>query len=247
VDGELGNDERQELLSAYALDALDEDDRLAVEELLATDPAAREEVRRQREVATLLGLADATAPPELWARIAASIEGTTTSRTEAPEAGRARRARRQPTWLLPSGIAAAVLLIAGLLAVIGLDHHRDGSAGPAVASDGVQQLFARAAADPQSRMATLASGDGVLTVRAVVQPDGTGYLAAQSLPALAGGDYQLWGVIGGRAVSLGVLGGRPGWVAFMAAGDVQALAITQERLGGVTASQRTPIVAGPLT
>ena len=65
----------EELLGAYALDAVDDDERRIVEDYLATNPRARAEVQQHREVATMLAFTGAPAPEGLWDRIAASIEG----------------------------------------------------------------------------------------------------------------------------------------------------------------------------
>ena len=70
--------EIEELLGAYALDAVDEDERREVEEHLATCPRCRGEVAAHREVAAMLGNATgegpAVAPENLWDRIAASLQ-----------------------------------------------------------------------------------------------------------------------------------------------------------------------------
>ena len=72
---------------------------------------------------------------------------------------------------------------------------------------------------------------------AVVLPDGTGYLTSQ-LPRLpAGRTYQLWGVDNRNTISLGVMGRDPDVVAFQAAGHPAAIAVTEERAGGVPVTQ----------
>src|SRR5829696_5058624 len=74
-------EEIEELLGAYALDAVDPDEREIVEQYLATHPRARAEVSQHQEVATLLAFTGTTAPEGLWDRIAASLE------EQAPEPG----------------------------------------------------------------------------------------------------------------------------------------------------------------
>jgi hypothetical protein len=81
-----------------------------------------------------------------------------------------------------------------------------------------------------------------------VLPDGTGYVVKDNLPALGPArTYQLWAVVGGSKISVGVLGPDPGPSGFKAAGDVSALAITQEPAGGVVASDQSPIALGHLS
>lgn len=72
--GQPNHDELRELLGAYALDAVDADEAVAVEEHLAGCPQCRAEVEQHRSVAALLGNAGATAPAGLWDRIAASLD-----------------------------------------------------------------------------------------------------------------------------------------------------------------------------
>ncbi len=101
--------------------------------------------------------------------------------------------------------------------------------------------------DPHAVKAELdAFGESGVTGRAVLLPNGTGFLVAHELPALAdGGTYQLWGRTGdGPLISLGLLGGEPGTVAFQAGHDVDAIAVTAEQPGGVTTTQNLAVIAG---
>jgi anti-sigma-K factor RskA len=69
----------------------------------------------------------------------------------------------------------------------------------------------------------------------VLVPDGRGYLVTSDLPALSSDQtYQLWGVFGRRAISLGLLGRSPGQATFTSAGSKSptALALTVEPAGG---------------
>jgi anti-sigma factor RsiW len=66
--------EIQELLGAYALDAVDPDEAQEIERHLATCPRCRAEVIEHREVAGLLGYAGSDAPAGLWDRIVESLE-----------------------------------------------------------------------------------------------------------------------------------------------------------------------------
>jgi len=71
------DDAVRDLLAAYALDALDDEDRRAVERLLARDPAAAREVAGFQAVAAELGSAVETAPPpELRAEVLAAARRT---------------------------------------------------------------------------------------------------------------------------------------------------------------------------
>ena len=62
-----------ELLGAYALDAVDADERRRVDDYLEINPRASAEVQAHREVATMLAFTGMDAPDDLWGRIAGEI------------------------------------------------------------------------------------------------------------------------------------------------------------------------------
>ncbi|MDG1786151.1 MAG: hypothetical protein P8H61_09525, partial [Ilumatobacter sp.] len=57
-----------ELLGAYALDAVSPEEADRVEDYLAINPRAAAEVREHREVATMLAFTGMDAPEGLWSR-----------------------------------------------------------------------------------------------------------------------------------------------------------------------------------
>lgn len=245
-DREGGHSDVEELLGAYALDAVDDDERRLVEGYLATNPRARAEVQQHREVATMLAFTGAPAPPGLWDRIAASIEGQPPQ--PGPELARVlpmAPRRRRSLWVLAGGIAAAPAAVIGLLAAGYVDRGRQID-DLQTATATIDRVFEEALKDPAVRVLDLRSADGSVGARAAIKPDGTGFLAAQDLPELQGQDYQLWGVIGDNVISLGVLGSRPEVSTFTVAGDLKALAITKERPGGVEKTDQTPELQGEL-
>ena len=61
--------ELDEMLGAYALDAIDADERKAIESYLERSPRARAEVNAHHEVASFLGNIGGEAPRALWERI----------------------------------------------------------------------------------------------------------------------------------------------------------------------------------
>jgi anti-sigma-K factor RskA len=71
---EHDSNELDELLGAYALDALDEHERRRVDEYLAVNPRAAAEVAAHREVATMLAYTGTDAPAGLWERIASELD-----------------------------------------------------------------------------------------------------------------------------------------------------------------------------
>lgn len=70
----LSTPELEELIGAYALDAVDADERAAVERHLTECPRCRTELAGHLEVAALLGNTGSSAPDGVWARIVSSLE-----------------------------------------------------------------------------------------------------------------------------------------------------------------------------
>ncbi len=66
--------EIEELIGAYALDAVDDDERNAVEQHLAVCARCRAELVEHREVAALLAYEGAPAPSDVWDRIVVTLE-----------------------------------------------------------------------------------------------------------------------------------------------------------------------------
>ena len=67
----------------------------------------------------------------------------------------------------------------------------------------------------------------------VLLPDGSAFMLNTGLPRLASDrTYQLWGVVHGQTVSLGLLGSQPGDVAFpsIPSAPVRTFAVTDEVL-----------------
>ena len=147
-------DELEALLGAYALDAVDDDERREVEAYLAVDPRARAEVETHREVATLMAFGGAPAPEGLWDRIADSLEDRAPQ--PGPELARVlpvRRRRWSTAALIGVAAAAAVAAAAITVAVV-----RDPSPPPS-ALDSMAQVFDRAMSDPDSTRVVLSSED----------------------------------------------------------------------------------------
>ncbi|MEY3362408.1 MAG: hypothetical protein RL531_2127 [Actinomycetota bacterium] len=66
--------EIEELLGAFALDAVDAEEAEQIERYLEAHPEARDEVAQYRETASMLAFAGADAPSGLWHSIVASLE-----------------------------------------------------------------------------------------------------------------------------------------------------------------------------
>jgi hypothetical protein len=235
VRAEPTHEELQELLGAYALDAVPEDERVLLEAHLAGCPRCRAEVAEHRETAALMAGGGAAAPDGLWDRIADALEESPPA-LELERVRGDRRKDRPPRWLQAVAAAAAAVAIWALaLQVIDQDRRLDQLAA-GVEEAGLVRAANAALLDPQARRVVIASESGAVVVDAVVLPDGAGYLVRDNLRKLPNGRvYQLWALGRGDPISAGVLGGDPGIVAFSVDPGIQGLAVSEERSGGATA------------
>ena len=271
---ELTHSEAGELLGVYALDALDADERVAVEHHLAGCGLCRAEVAEHIEVAGLLSSGLASAPMAVWDRIATRAGGA----AAAPRPGhlpgpaprrRHRRSDGSPTpgpgerpragagssrgrGLRIGALVAAASVAASVIGVLGLRVVEDGRRIDEIASgahgDKLDRVIDAAIADPEAVKVEMRSPDGALFVDAWVLPDGRGYLARDNLPTLSPDrNYQMWAVVGENKISVGLLGSEPEPAAFVASGAITALAITEEDAGGVVLSLQQPVVVGAVS
>jgi anti-sigma-K factor RskA len=240
----VSHHEIEELLGAYALDAVDADEARQVEDHLRECPRCRAEVAAHREVASLL-ISSSTHPvPEgVWDRITAEL-GDTPPPVPIEVAFGRRPATPTTERPRPRGVlvglaaAAAVALIAALGAVL-VNQGDDG--------DPADHQLAALLAQPDTELVDLQTEDGEPGARALIGPDGEGVLVATDLPDLGTGQtYQLWGLPegGDEMVSLGVLGAEPERASFHVEGEISALAISREPGGGSTAPTTDPLVLG---
>lgn len=247
MDRELTPDEISELLAAYALDAVDDDERAEIDAYLDAHPDERAALADLRVTASMLAHTGGPPPDGVWERLETIISTTpppmrlvpppVLSPRSAPASDTARVDRR---WRWLAAAAAVVALVFG-----GLWLAARGGDGGGAATD-TAALAATAATAPGSRHATLTDSDGKALATAVVTTDGSGYLTSELPPAPAGHTYQLWGITRTGTVSLGVLGRDPGTVAFSAASPTQSLAITTEVAGGVPVSHNAPDAVGDI-
>ena len=238
----LTHDEIRELLAVYALDAVDDDEAATIELHLRGCPRCRAEVADHRETAGALATGHEQAPVHLWDNIVSTLE-------EAPPMELARllplRApRERRVWRVAVGAAAAALI--GVVGVRVVQQGDQIDRMQSALEDRTVLAAALAAhGNPDARQAQLLSADGVVLARAVLVPDGTGYLWSDGLPHTdADHTYQLWAIVGTEKISAGVLGPDPSVAPFRIAGDVTALAITEEVAGGVVASENQPVASG---
>jgi anti-sigma-K factor RskA len=211
-----------ELTAAYALDALDEDERRAYEEHLSGCTGCREQLADFAQTAALLahGAPAATPPPALRERILA----------EARQNGGAtvipfpRRSR------LVLGAAAVVTATAAAIAIAFGVQWASVSRDLDEARNAVDVL-----ADPAARSVPLEGANG----RVVVNPEREAALTVQRLrPAPKGKTYELWVIRDGTPTRAGLFDGddEPDVVLLEEPVDEdETVAVTLERDGGVDA------------
>ena len=132
----------------------------------------------------------------------------------------------------------AVLAGVGTIRIGNLDHQihqlRTSSGG-----------LANALVDPSARHLTLTTtAAGQPIGQLIILPSGASWLVGSELPALVTArTYQLWSIVGGRAVSVSLLGAHPVTVSFRVdpAAPPQAYLITIEPAGGVVAPTSSPV------
>jgi anti-sigma-K factor RskA len=252
----MSHDEASDLLGAYALDAVDGDERTELEAHLETCPRCRAELDSLREVAAAMGNSVEPLPEGLWSTIALRLPErhdeepppmprlTSESRStfRAPDSGRRRPSRALVTTVGAIAVAAAAVAVVLGIGLVRADNTnsnlRSGQAGPS-------STVAAALHTPGHRLITLDSGSHAALAQVVVVPTGQGYLVSSELPSLGDGrTYQLWAVEGTRPISLGLLGASPRRAAFTMAGSTPPshLAITAEPAGG-SVSPTAPIIA----
>ncbi len=251
----ISHEEASELLAAYSLDAVDGQEHAELDKHLAGCPRCRAELDSLREVAGAIGNTVETPPEGLWSGIVSRLperDGDVDappmpqlgSEGRSPFRAPAAQRRRRGAVATVVGFAVAAAAVAAVLGI-----------GLVRADNKVTNLQA-AAAHPPTAAATalkmpghvvvdLASSNGKALADFVLVPDGRGYMLSSHLPSLrAGHTYQLWGIVGNRPISLGLLGGSPSQSTFTMAGSVRPsrLSITAEPAGGAVAPTG-PIVA----
>lgn len=241
-----------DLLGAYALDAVDLVERAVVEAHLAECPRCETEVREHQEVAAILSSTSLSAPEHLWRGIEEEIAPPNVIQFT-------RRRRSWGSMLTAVAAAVAVALMSAVFVQsqrvdelsdqIVAEQAEIASLTQAITADPLAAAIDAALADETSRIVTLeatgADGSGTATV--VLRPDGTGFVIDDDLPVLGEGEtYQLWAVTDDRVVSAGLFGTSLERAAFRVDPGVAVLAITPEVSGGVVVSEADAVAVASL-
>jgi hypothetical protein len=238
------HEETQELLGAYALDAVSDDERDLVDQHLRECAQCRAEVAEHREAAALLAHG-APAPAGLWDQISGAIAGVPPEKKLAPMV---RVGGWRGGWAAAAAVAAVAAAVTGFLGVrLVQQGDQIDRISTLLAATGLEGAASKAAQDPRGLHVSLVAEEGSTLATVVLLPDGKGYLLRPLLPALSDDrTYQLWALVGRATVSAGVLGNRPSVTAFSVQMPVDGFALSEERHGGVPVPQSPPIAIGKI-
>jgi AhpD family alkylhydroperoxidase len=264
----MTHEQASELLAVFALDAVDSDEQELIEVHLAECPRCRAELDAHRDVAAALGNSVEQLPEGLWSSIASRLpprpaeepppmpalvrEGSAlqertapTFRTPSPAPRRASRGSRGSRGRLFS-LASLAVAAAAVAAVLGVNlvHANDHISSLQNSSPASATAALRV---PGHKVVDAESARHVELARFVVVPSGQGYLLTSDLPTLSSAKtYQLWGIIRGQAISLGLLGQDPHDAAFTWGGSAEPskLGITVEPAGGSVVPTGSMLAAG---
>lgn len=252
------NGTARDLLGAWALDAVDDAERAAVERAIAGDEELAAEARELRETVAQLAEGDAEPPPPhlrdaVLAQIREEASGdddAARQRAVAEECEDLARIRRRRRWQALAAAAAVVVAVA-IPTGVAVNQADRADQAEQQAADAQQQAtdaqqqsgqIAEALMDPAAEMVSEDLPDGSRAV-AVLGED-SALFTAQGMTELHEQDYQLWTLQGEEATSAGVLDWEDGELTahveqFPA--DA-ALAVTAEPVGGSEQPTSDPLV-----
>ncbi len=237
----------EELVAAYAIDALDiEETSLMEEHLTSCDQCASDVASFHEALAEVAPTATLAKDDALWAKIESQITPKENSGSGTNIVDISQR-RRGSIWLRPSSAVAAIALIVAFVSTataIGTNSSKASFTKSNTAME--SQIVANAIASPGSKMLHLTSASSKYSLNIVITKDGKAYITSGDLPPLNGQkSYQVWGIRANGMVSIMVFGSHMKGVAFSLpanAGFAQ-IAVTQEPMGGSPAPTSTPIVS----
>jgi anti-sigma-K factor RskA len=233
----------QSLLAPYALSALELDERTLVDAHIGTCASCMDELGELLETSAVIGLSSIEAPPaSVWNNISKAMRADEVQPVSAaPQAVatdlnefREKKQTRMRSWRTAVVAAAAAVAVTVPITLSLVDP-----ATPTLAA-----MAAKASKSEGSRVVAMVGTDKSTVGDVILEANGHGYARLNQLKPLPDGEtYQLWSVVDGQAISVGVLGREPVTSVFMTDPHVQAVALTVEKTGGVISSKNQPIGA----
>jgi anti-sigma-K factor RskA len=224
-----------ELTAAYALDALDAEERDGYEAHLAQCERCRVELAELGDATIALALAvpSPAPPPELRTRILEAASSERENVVPLP----VRRSWLWRTTAAAAAVAACAAIGLGIWAAT-LSHSLDRQRSARASEARAMQIYL----DPASTKIALRGGSGTLAV----DPTGQGALVVRNLPAAPSGKtYEAWVIVpGAKPARAGTFPGGGGTTMVPLDQSVPqgaVVAATVERAGGVDRPTQTPI------
>lgn len=224
------------MVGAYALDALDDEERKWFQVHLADCAACRDEVLGFLETAARLGdEAETSLPPSLKDSIMAAIATSPQGRPEVSSLNARRGLRRALPRVFIAAAAASVVILGSALVI---EHGQNDD------DDAQQVAIETVISAPDAEMSTERL-DGGATARMFTSAElDKAVVVVKGLPDLESDRvYQLWTIVGDSPRSAGLLeaDGEPSSKLVSDVSDVDAVAITEEPEGGSEKPTTAPI------
>jgi anti-sigma-K factor RskA len=245
----MDRNELLDLIPAYALEALETDEKLQVEALLKTDAEARQILAEYQDItqnlilATPARRAPAYLQDDLRKRLAANRPAQAAVSPSRPEAGTPKRNQRRLTtvWMPLLAAAAVITLIFGVLYLV----NRGNNLNPA------ENLYNQIIAMADHKTMHIPGGNGNPSGDMVATPDGSqAVLRVSNMPALQSDHtFQLWLIDDSGAHSGGLFAFlQPDSTYYVSVPlqksvlDYKAFGVSVEPNGGSPEPSTTPIV-----
>jgi anti-sigma-K factor RskA len=259
----MTHEQANDLLAVFSLDATEAEEHEVIEAHLAECPRCRAELDAHREVAAALGNSVEPLPEGLWSSISSRLldrhdaerppmptllrddAGANGVPGTSPHGGVFRSARARLVTVAGVAVAAAAAVTVLGINLAMADNHVAHLQGEVTATSRTAVLAAEQT--PGHKDVSLQGANHELLAKFVTVPGGQGYLVKSHLPKLTSDQtYQLWGVVNGQPISLGVLGTAPHAVTFTLAGAVHPskLGITVEPAGGSAVPTKSMLASG---
>jgi anti-sigma-K factor RskA len=245
LSGKMNHQEAELLLGAYIIDAVEPNERTAIEAHLSDCATCRGEVDALRFTVGMLANEGGPAPTAIWGRIEDEINGSgDVVAFRPPQHSRLR---------IPTIIASTALAVAAALTLIfGVEIHSLDSKvsrlGAQVTTSATRAIATSALLQPGARRFSLESPHGKTVGSLVALQSGEVVLTSFLMhPLKATSTYQVWAIVDERPISLGLLGNRPTVSVFHTGGrHAFEFAVTIEPAHGVAQPTGAPVATAAI-